>query len=144
VLLFDDVLDVLKSNASISRVGVGVVSKLVFVVSKSNVRVFAVSEECRQLQRARLDVSVCCDVSNHCGSCLKKPTHFEVDDCLGSDWKQSIERQQHRFNRLTSAEHLNIPPSRDIPSNPTNMEGRCQCGQIKFTTPLASPQQLIV
>jgi hypothetical protein len=26
----------------------------------------------------------------------------------------------------------------------TKMEGRCQCGQIKFTTPLAAPQQLLV
>jgi hypothetical protein len=89
-LLFDDVhvLDVNTSNqmhASIHRVGVGVVVKLVFAVFTSNVRVFAVLKECRQIQRARLDASVCCDVSNHCSSCLKKPAHVEVDDCLGSD-----------------------------------------------------------
>jgi hypothetical protein len=28
--------------------------------------------------------------------------------------------------------------------NQTKMEGRCQCSQIKFTTPLASPNQLLI
>jgi hypothetical protein len=63
---------------------------------------------------------------------------FEVGLKLNGVTTQTIKRKSVHFKRSNHFK-INIKTVKT-----TTMEGRCQCGQITFTTPLPAPQKLLV
>jgi hypothetical protein len=62
--------------------------------------------------------------------------HLSNDPVINDEVVQTILKTTHTL--------LQTKPPSTLVDTAKTMEGRCQCGLIKFTTPLSAPQQLLI